>query len=219
MIEQSLYCVLGKQKKWLLCHKQGRTCIRALCVTLSFTRVTPMWSHTCFLLVIHLNNHLIFKVKEARKETDFLGYRGMKTSSSTQLLSRPITASMNVCVGHKYTLSTQTYCLFYIYMYFMQTCVKHFSMTVFIMKRVCNSTLSAPHQHRCAFLHSLFLTVVFHIMSNLLLATKNHCRAWGLLLECNYQKVKNWQSMMNAWCWLYLDWFTLLPFKDGIVLL
>lgn len=120
MIEQSLYCVLGKQKKWLLCHKQGRTCIRALCVTLSFTRVTPMWSHTCFLLVIHLNNHLIFKVKEARKETDFLGYRGMKTSSSTQLLSRPITASMNVCVGHKYTLSTQTYCLLYIYMYFMQ---------------------------------------------------------------------------------------------------
>lgn len=120
MIEQSLYCVLGKQKKWLLCHKQGRTCILALCVTLSFTRVTPMWSHTCFLLVIHLNNHLIFKVKEARKETDFLGYRGMKTSSSTQLLSRPITASMNVCVGHKYTLSTQTYCLLYIYMYFMQ---------------------------------------------------------------------------------------------------
>lgn len=139
MIEQSLYCVLGKQKKWLLCHKQGRTCIRALCVTLSFTRMTLMWSHTCFLLVIHLNNHLIFKVKEARKETDFLGYRGMKTSSSTQLLSRPITASMNACVGHKYIVNTNILFIVYSYVFYVNvlfSCVKHFSITVFIMKRV-----------------------------------------------------------------------------------
>lgn len=58
------------------------------------------------------NNYLIFEMKEARKETDFLGYRGMKTSSSTQLLSRLITASMNACVGHKSSILVQTYTVY-----------------------------------------------------------------------------------------------------------
>lgn len=46
------------------------------------------------------------KSERRKKETDFEGYRGMKTSSSTQLLSLPSTDSRNAWVGHYSRVTT-----------------------------------------------------------------------------------------------------------------
>lgn len=71
----------------------------------------------------------MFELEEERKETDFLGYRGMKTSSSTQLLSRLITASLNACNGHEYTSFTQRahtlydmHVIVYLYILYVKVC-------------------------------------------------------------------------------------------------
>lgn len=122
-----------------------------------------------------------------RKETDFLGYRGMKTSSSTQLLSRAITESISVCVGHKDALSAQKWLFIY-----------------------------------CISINVYFMWMIFFIVWKELWAATRHqnpCWAQNLMLEFKDQDSEDGQNMMFARCWLYLDWFTLLPFKNGVILL